>query len=180
MKLGLFGCRNPQVGPAEQNPLAIFIEQSKSSLQPLLQNQWEEKDGRTGVRKIKAIVDSGASSSVASKDMAPEYEAKPSEGSRRGQTFAAAGGKSLPNEGEKRVPMMTNQGRQVTTEWQVVDVTRPLMSVHQICAKGNVVVFGESGGYIMSLSDGHCTPFGVEDNVYVLDLYLPPFGRPGA
>ena len=53
------------------------------------------------------------------------------------------------------------------------------MSVHQICAKGNVVVFGESGGYIMHMTSGHCTPFGVEDNVYVLDLYMPPFGRQG-
>ena len=51
------------------------------------------------------------------------------------------------------------------------------MSVHQICQKGNVVVFGEQGGYIQSLSDGSRTPFGVEDNVYVLELYLPPGGN---
>ena len=48
------------------------------------------------------------------------------------------------------------------------------MSVHQICSKGNNVVFGESGGYILNLQDGSQTPFGVEDNVYVMDLYLPP------
>ena len=48
------------------------------------------------------------------------------------------------------------------------------MSVHQICERGNVVVFGASGGYILNLSDWSQTPFGVEDNVYVLDLYLPP------
>ena len=69
---------------------------------------------------------------------------------------------------------MIDQGKGVTTTWQIVDVSRPLMSVHQICQKGNAVVFGESGGYILNLSDGTQTPFGVEDNVYVLDLYLPP------
>ena len=72
------------------------------------------------------------------------------------------------------MPVMTNQGRHVNSEWQVVAVKRPLMSVHQICSKGNVVVFGESGGYILNLQDGSQTPFGVEDNVYVMDLYLPP------
>ena len=80
------------------------------------------------------------------------------------------------------MPAITNQGKQVNTEWQIVEVQRPLMSVHQICQKGTVVVFGESGGYILNLADGSQTPFGVENNVYVMDLYLPPskgFGRPG-
>ena len=63
-----------------------------------------------------------------------------------------------------------------------MEVQRPLMSVHQICQQGNLVVFGEQGGYILNLTDGTQTPFGVEDNVYILDLYLPPqagFTRPG-
>ena len=62
----------------------------------------------------------------------------------------------------------------MSTTWQVVDVSRPLMSVHQICQRGNLVVIGEQGGYIMSLVDGSQTHFGVEDNVYVLELMLPP------
>ena len=78
------------------------------------------------------------------------------------------------NEGEKVVQAFTTQGQCVSTTWQVVDVNRPFMSVHQICTKGNVVVFGESGGYILNLGDGSHTPFGVEDNVYVLELFLPP------
>ena len=56
------------------------------------------------------------------------------------------------------------------------------MSVHQICQNGNIVVFGEKGGHIMNLADGSQTQFGVEDNVYVLNLYFPPaegFRRPG-
>ena len=119
-----------------------------------------------------------ASNSFASGDLAPEIMTVPSEGSKRGQTYAAAakGGKALQNEGQKVVQAFTGQGQSVTTTWQVVDVNRPLMSVHQICANGNVVVFGQDGGYILNLSDGSTTPFGVEENVYVLDLYLPPSG----
>ena len=51
---------------------------------------------------------------------------------------------------------------------------------------GNIVVFGEAGGYIMNLSNGETTHFGVEDNVYILELLVPPaaatnqvFGRQG-
>ena len=108
--------------------------------------------------------------------MAPEIEAVPSEGSKRGQTFSAAapGGKPRKNEGEKVVPALTGQGKQVRTKWQVVETNRPLMSVHQICQQNNIVVFGQDGGYIMSLTDWELTHFGVEDQVYVLDLFLPP------
>lgn len=144
------------------------------SLQPLVKSSWEQVDPQSGMRKVRAVVDSGASSSCASNSFAPEIEPVPSEGSRRGQTYAAAGGKPLANEGEKTVVAMTGQGKQVSTKWQVVGVNRPLMSVHQICKQGNVVVFGEQGGYVMNLMDGSMTPFGVEDQVYVLDLYLPP------
>ena len=76
----------------------------------------------------------------------------------------------------------TDQGRSVTTKWQVVEVNRPLMSVHQICQNGNIVVFGEEGGDIMNQADGSQTQFGVDDNVYVLNLFLPAaegFRRPG-
>ena len=136
------------------------------------------------MRSVKAIVDSGASISCASGELAPEVVPVPSEGSKRGQSFTAAGkgGKPLVNEGEKTVQAYTDQGRMVSTKWQVVDVSRPLMSVHQICKNGNIVVFGEEGGYIMNLADGATTCFGVEDNVYVMNLHIPPsggFGRPG-
>ena len=143
-----------------------------------MRQSWEHVDPQSGCRKIKAIVDSGASNSVASGNLAPEVEVQPSEGSRRGQTYAAASkhGKPLINEGEKVVQAVTREGREVSTKWQVVDVSRPLMSVHQICAQGNIVVFGESGGYIMNLNDGAQSYFGVEDNVYVLELLLPPAG----
>ena len=178
----LHDCRNPTKELAESGDHCsgqancVTKINPTNLLNPLVKNTWESVDPNSGYRKVKAIVDSGASKSVAAGSLAPEIPTQPSEGSRRGETYAAAakGGKPLENEGEKIIPAMTGQGRGVTTTWQVVDVSRPLMSVHQICQRGNVVVFGESGGYILNLSDGTQTPFGVEDNVYVLDLYLPP------
>ena len=81
--------------------LESLTENRSSALCPLTKASWEQVDAQTGVRRVRAIVDSGASQSCASNELAPEIIPTPSEGSRRGQTYAAAGGKALPNEGEK-------------------------------------------------------------------------------
>ena len=78
--------------------------------------------------------------------------------------------------------MVTGTSEFVQTNWQTVDVTRPLSRVRQICMQG--VLFGAQGGVIYNIESGHETPSGVEDDVYVLELWLPPsltrgFGRQG-
>ena len=97
-----------------------------------------------------------------------------SEGSRRGQKYSAAGGKSLDNLGEKRLNMVTDQGASTSGTWQMVDVTRPLNSVRQVCKQGNRVVFGYNGGIIYNIQTGEEIPFGVEGDVYTWDFWLPP------
>ena len=129
---------------------------------------------QTGFTRIRSVLDSGATDSCAPDAMCSEIRSRASEGSRRGQMYTAAGGKKLANEGEKEICMMTPDGEPVMTNWQTVDITRPLSSVRQICMQGNRVVFGASGGVIQNLESGKETPFGIEDNVYVLDLWLPP------
>ena len=96
--------------------------------------------------------------------------------------YTAAGGKKIANEGYKHVCMVTNNNEVVATKWQTVDTTRPLSSVRQICLQGNRVLFGAQGGVIYNLGSGKETHFGIEDNVHVLDLWLPPsqvVGRQG-
>ena len=110
---------------AESNlQLKCFTQMPGSTLDPLLKGSWESTDGN-GYRRVKAIVDSGASQSVASGSLAPEVEVTPTEGSRRGQTYAGAakGGKPLQNEGQKVVQALTTEGQQISTTWQVVDVS---------------------------------------------------------
>ena len=70
--------------------------------------------------------------------------------------------------------MVTGSNKVVQTNWQTVDITRPLSSVRQICLQGNRVLFGAQGGVIYNIESGEETPFGTEDNVFVLDLWLPP------
>ena len=133
---------------------------------------------------MKSVLDSGATDSCAPDCMCPEVKSRPSDGSRRGQMYTAAGGKKIANEGEKDITMVTGNSKVVQTNWQTVDITRPLSSVRQICLQGNRVLFGAQGGVIYNIESGQETPFGIEDNIYVLDLWLPPsptrgFGRQG-
>ena len=79
----------------------------------------------------------------------------------------------MANEGEKNLQMVTSADDIVQTNWQTVDITRPLSSVRQICLQGNRVIFGAQGGVIYNIETGKETPFGVEDNVHVLELRLP-------
>ena len=95
-------------------------------------------------------------------------------GSRRGQKYLAASGEEIANESEKHLKMVTGEHEVVDTTWQTVDICRPLSSVRQICQQGNNVVFGAHGGVIVNLASGKQTNFRVEDNTYVLGLWLPP------
>ena len=145
-------------------------------------SRWLSLCPTTGYSKVKSVLDSGATDSCAPDCMCPEVKSQPSEGSKRGQMYTAAGGKKIPNEGEKHIQMVTGANEVVQTNWQTVDITRPLSSVRQICMQGNRVLFGAQGGVIYNIETGKETPFGVEDNVYVLDLWLPPaqdFARQG-
>ena len=96
----------------------------------------------TGSMKGKSVLDSGATDSCAPECMCPEVKSRPSEGSRRGQMYTAAGGKKIANEGEKDITMVTGATEIVQTNRQTVDLTRPLSSVMQICLQGNRVLFG--------------------------------------
>ena len=96
-----------------------------------------------------------------------------SPGSKVGQNFNAAGGKSLPDLGQKDVRMVTNEGVDTTTSWQMVDITRPLTAVRQVRRQGNRVIMGLYGGVIQNIETGQETYFGVEDEIYTLDLWMP-------
>lgn len=123
-------------------------------------------------RKVETVMDSGAAESVAPVELAPWVKLEASEGSRRGQTYLAAGGEKLPNLGEKKLEVFTSEGRPATATFQCADVTRALSSVSKICDRGNRVVFDVDGGFIVDKSSGARTNFRRENNVYVLDMFM--------
>lgn len=151
--------------------LEIDVLESEST-DELVNNveQWKQSDG--GWTRIQAVIDSGAAESVAPMSMAPREVVYESAGSRRKQHYLSASGKRMPNLGEQRLKVTTNDGRETGATFQMVDVSRPLCSVSKICATGKRVIFGASGGAIHDLSTGEITPFGKSDGVYTLDLWL--------
>ena len=122
-------------------------------------SRWMSVCPTTGFTRIKSVLDSGATDSCAPDCMCPEVKSRPSEGSKRGQMYTAAGGKKIANEREKEITMVTGTNEIVQTNWQTVDITRLLSSVRQICLQGIRVFFGAQGGVIYNIASGHETPF---------------------
>ena len=158
---------------AEMPQQGTFVRGAE--LHPCTQDQWRYVDSQTGWTRIRAVVDSGASDSCASDAMVPEVASEESAGSRRGLVYnaAAEGVKPLTNDGQKNLMMMTDEGQMLGTCWQTVEVARPLLSVRQITNQGNRVTFGRIGGEIYNLNTGKTIKFGMEGNVYVMDLWIP-------
>ena len=122
--------------------------------------------------KASAVMDSGAADHVTNRELAPTVEVVPSEGSRRGQHYITANGKRIPNEGQQRLAVMTEEGAHATMDWQITDVRRPLCSVSKLADRGNRVIFGAGGGVIHNVKSGRLTPFRRVGGVYALDLYV--------
>ena len=133
-------------------------------------NMYEKVNPKLDKEDLWITIDSGASENVISGDMAPQFEVKPSQGSRAGVKYVAANGEMMTNKGEKDVKVVTGEGHKCMLKMQVTDVRKPLMSVARICDAGHRVVFTKSGGIIQHESTGQTTKFQRIDNVYRLKV----------
>ena len=133
---------------------------------------WRLRDG--GWVQVKAVMDSGCAESVAPPDLCPEYALEPSAGSIRGQNFISASKDRIPNLGQKKFEVETEDGSKGKIKYQIADVSRPLNAISDICDAGNRVIFGKNGGMIMNIESGTETYFNRENGIYVLNLWIKP------
>ena len=91
-------------------------------------------------QKLVITIDSGAAESVINEEHAPSIQTTPSEGSRSGVEYVNANGATMPNRGEKHIPVRTESGVGCTLRMQVTDVKRTLLSVGRVCDMGHEVV----------------------------------------
>ena len=128
--------------------------------------------------RVKGVMDSGASESVAPPTLCPHYKLHPSPGSRAGQHYVSASEDTIANLGEQYLNIVTDAGKGGVAKYQVADVSRPLNAVSEICDAGGdagqTVVFNRNGGYIVNNLSGACTEFAREDGVYVLEFWVKP------
>ena len=125
-----------------------------------------------GWRKHNTVLDSGAAASVAPPNMAPNISVLESEGSRRGQCYLSASGERIPNLGQQRIRVVTEEGNKHEAVFQVAEVTRPLSSVSQICDRGHVVIFDANGGSIVHKTTGRKTRFDRRGGTYELNFWV--------
>lgn len=85
--------------------------------------------------------------------MAPGVELKPSEGSKRGQRFVGATGKTAPNVGQRRVEFSIAQGQDRACTFQCSDVNNMLACIAGIAdgpekGKENLITVSFRGGVV--------------------------------
>ena len=130
------------------------------------------------LRTIKVLVDSGAAENVIPLGLLPDFDIKEGEAKRNNVRYTTADGNELPNLGEICLPFRTKEGHKCGVTFQVCDVSRPLLSVTALTAKGNVVAFHDHGSTITG-KDGKKMSFRKESGVYILEMYVAPFPGPG-
>ena len=86
----------------------------------------------------------------------------------------------MANMGQKALSIQTNEGRDATVVYQMVDVQRPLTSVSATCDKGNWVVYTPQGGFIYNLQTEEQTFFERRDGIYELDIWIKDEGNQGS
>ena len=130
--------------------------------------------------KVKGVMDSGASESVAPPTLCPHYPVHPSPGSLAGQEYLSASEDLIPNLGEQYLNIVTETGGEGMAKYQIAEVSRPLNAVSEICDAGGElgqqVTFGKHGGTILNLTTGKETHFAREDGVYVWEFWVKPNG----
>ena len=138
-------------------PLTIVEDYHRSDF-PLNAISWRDESHPQWVR-VRSVMDSGAAQSVAPPSMAPGIIIEASPGSERGQHYVSASGGRLPNMGQQKMKVQTNEGRDAMVLYQVAEVSRPLTAVSQTCDNGNWVVYTPEGGLIDNLKTGGKTRY---------------------
>jgi len=135
---------------------------------------------KEGWVRVKGVMDSGASESVAPPSLCPHYDISPSAGSIAGQHYMSAGEELIPNLGQQTLDIVTDSGNDSQVRYQMAEISRPLNAVSEICdaggAEGQHVLFTKWGGIIYNLESGQKTYFQREDGVYTLDFWVKPKG----
>ena len=120
----------------------------------------------------RLTIDSGAVESVAPPSFAPAYGVRSSAGSRAGTRYRGAGGNSIPNLGEKKIGVTTEEGQKAAMTFQIAQVTKPLVAVSKVCDKDNVVCFTRDGGMIKNTITGKSIPIQRVGGTHVMDVKL--------
>ena len=138
--------------------------------------------------EIEITIDSGACDTVMPRKLCPHISVVSTAMSRAGFEYEVANGAGLPNLGERRCLMMT-ENSQTTKQiaFQCADVHKALLSVSRCSDMGYECVLGQLGGELRDVVTGDRIPIHRRENLYFIRAWVkqdsgdppPPFGRRG-
>jgi len=153
-------------GESGETPKELFhlFEARSNDLSAVGQQEWVE---------VEATVDSGACDTVMSQDECKHIDVVSSEKSRAGFQYEVANGQEIPNQGERRCEVMTENSRfQKQIHFQVADVHKTLLSVTKCADMGFMCVLGKTGGYLEDTITGEKIPVRRKGNLYVIKMWV--------
>ena len=152
--------------------LDVKMAPAQADLMPIDSGYGVDASGWT---RIRSMPDTGAFLSVLRPDsIVSGYHVTPSAMSRKGQSFVSASHGEIANEGQVVLPTMSTEGVSTTQTWQVAEVSKKLLSITEECDKNQLVMFGRTGGIIMSLETGDMRRFGRDQQGYTMEHWIPP------
>ena len=131
--------------------------------------------------EIEMTADTGACDTVMPRSMASHIPIQPSLQSLKSMEYEVANGKTLPNLGERRCVMWTeNASESKKINLQVADVHKALLSLSRCADMGYESRFGRRAGALIDEESGEVIPLQRKGNLYVLKCWLKaaPFGWP--
>ena len=136
------------------------------------------QDGRQQMEKVQKCeitVDSGAEGSVWPEGLLKE---EPTVKGNKKKRFITASGHEMNHFGKKQVKFIQPGGDRVhAMNFEVTEVTKPLVAVRRIVENGNRVVFGDDDedgyvNYIQNKNTGARIPMREKGGSYVIDVEL--------
>ena len=119
--------------------------------------------------EVELTADTGACDTVMPRSMCSKIPIKPSLQSLRGMEYEVADGSTIPNLGERRCLMWTEDSTQARhINLQVADVHRPLLSLSSCADMGFEFRFGRTMGALIDEETGKVVPVKRKRNLYVL------------
>ena len=123
--------------------------------------------------RLVMVLDSGAAETMCPSSMATNVSVVPGAKMKAGVRYTCAGGKKLPNLGEKRCMLTTEETGTVRgLTMQVANVQKALMSVSKAVDAGNRVVFDTDWSYIQDKRTGERTTIQRQGNLYTLEAWV--------
>ena len=97
----------------------------------------------------------------------------PTERSRSGHKYHGANNSPIDNHGGQQVKGETDEGVHLSMNFDVADVSRPLLSITEIIQKKrHRVVYDYPNSYIEDKTTGRKVNLRFEDNLYFLDVWV--------